>query len=247
MTSDAAAPPGYTSAGVPERSDCVELPLLPELPPEPSSGQSPRGASAAGRPSSTNENGKPEAGSDEAPPPDEPPAASAVAAQIAATTNASATTASRGRRWGVDVVALSMHHLFPCGSDPRNRVDIGEGCERRGKTLCESRRVLKIAIVADEYVVRDNAEELRYEILRGDEVVGGISYRLAPGVIVLVHTDVAPSEEGHGVGSRLVSGALEDIRTRGLRVAPVCPFVTAYLRRHPEQRDLVTGDPATPD
>lgn len=107
--------------------------------------------------------------------------------------------------------------------------------------------MLKIAVVADEYVVRDDPEDLRYEILRGDELLGGISYRLAPGVIVLVHTEVAPSEEGHGVGGRLIAGALADIRTRGLRVAPVCPFVAAYLRRHPEQRDLVTGDPATPD
>jgi predicted GNAT family acetyltransferase len=107
--------------------------------------------------------------------------------------------------------------------------------------------VLKIELMADEYVVRDEPEELRYEILRGDDVLGGISYRLAPGVIVLVHTEVAPSEEGHGVASRLIADALADIRSRGLRVAPVCPFVTAYLRRHPEQRDLVTGDPATPE
>ena len=95
-----------------------------------------------------------------------------------------------------------------------------------------------------EYVVRDNPEELRYEILRGDELVGEIRYRIEPGAIVLVHTDVAPSAEGQGIGSRLVAGALDDIRSRGLRVVPVCPFVTAYLRRHPEQRDLVVPDPA---
>lgn len=98
-----------------------------------------------------------------------------------------------------------------------------------------------------DYVVRDNPEERRYEILRDGEVVGGILYRAAPGVIVLVHTEVAPTEEGQGVGSRLVRGALDDIRSRGLRVAPVCPFVAAYLRRHPEQRDLVVRDPATPE
>jgi predicted GNAT family acetyltransferase len=97
------------------------------------------------------------------------------------------------------------------------------------------------------YVLRDNPEELRYEILRDGEVVGGIWYRTAPGVIVLVHTEVAPSEEGQGVRSRLVRGALDDIRSRGLRVAPVCPFVADYLRRHPEQRDLVVRDPATPE
>ena len=101
--------------------------------------------------------------------------------------------------------------------------------------------------MTDDYVVRDNPEELRYEILRDGEVVGVIWYRTAPGVIVLVHTEVAPTEEGQGVGSRLVSGALDDIRARGLRVAPVCPFVAAYLRSHPERRDLVVRDPATPE
>jgi uncharacterized protein len=95
-----------------------------------------------------------------------------------------------------------------------------------------------------EYVVRDNPEELRYEIVRGGELLGEIRYRTEPGAIVLVHTDVAPSAEGHGVGTRLIEGALEDIRSRGLRVVPVCPFVRAYLRRHPEQRDLVVRDPA---
>jgi predicted GNAT family acetyltransferase len=41
------------------------------------------------------------------------------------------------------------------------------------------------------------------------------------------------------VHARLVAGALEDIRGRGLSLVPVCPFVRAYLRRHPEQADLV--------
>ena len=92
-------------------------------------------------------------------------------------------------------------------------------------------------------VVRDNPEELRYELVRDGEVIGVILYRATPGVIALVHTDVEPAFEGEGVGSRLVAGALDDIRARGLRLVPVCPFVAAYLRRHPEQRDLVVRDP----
>lgn len=98
-----------------------------------------------------------------------------------------------------------------------------------------------------DYVVRDNPKELRYELLQDEELVGGIWYRTTPGVIALVHTEIEPLAEGRGLGSRLVSGALDDIRARGLRVAPVCPFVTAYLRRHPEQRDLVVRDPAIPE
>ena len=95
--------------------------------------------------------------------------------------------------------------------------------------------------------VRDNPAELRYEALRGDRLLGEIRYRTEPGLVVLVHTDVASSAEGSGLGSELVAGALDDIRSRGLRVVPLCPFVAAYIRRHPEYASLVAPDPAIPD
>jgi predicted GNAT family acetyltransferase len=54
-----------------------------------------------------------------------------------------------------------------------------------------------------------------------------------------VHTDVEPAYEGHGVGAELVKGALEDLRARGKKVRPFCPYVRAYIERHDEYRDLV--------
>jgi len=98
-----------------------------------------------------------------------------------------------------------------------------------------------------DVTVRDNPAELRYEAREGDRLLGEIRYRTEPGLVVLVHTDVASSAEGSGVGSALVAGALDDIRSRGLRVVPLCPFVAAHIRRHPEYDTLVTLDPATPD
>ena len=98
-----------------------------------------------------------------------------------------------------------------------------------------------------DLVVRDNPEELRYEALRDGELVGIVRYRIEPGVVVLVHTEVDEAVEGTGVGSQLVRGALDDLRARGLELVPVCPFVAAYLRRHPEDADLVGVDPATPE
>ena len=73
----------------------------------------------------------------------------------------------------------------------------------------------------------------------GSEVAGFIAYRRGEGVLTLVHTDVDPRWEGKGVGSELVRGALDDLRARGLKVRPLCPFVAAYIRRHPEYNDLV--------
>ncbi len=90
-----------------------------------------------------------------------------------------------------------------------------------------------------ELVVADNAEQERYEAHLGSELVGFITYRLHPERMTLIHTEVAQALEGRGIASQLVAGALDDIRRRGLTIVPICPFVRAYLLRHPEDADLV--------
>jgi predicted GNAT family acetyltransferase len=91
-----------------------------------------------------------------------------------------------------------------------------------------------------QVVVRDNSDALRYELLLDRRVVGELLYRLRPnGRISLVHTEVLPSYEGRGLAGRLVAGALDDARARGLQVVPICPYVQAYVRRHPEYEDIL--------
>jgi uncharacterized protein len=88
--------------------------------------------------------------------------------------------------------------------------------------------------------VVDNPELQRFEARVDGVVAGEIVYREgADGRLVLLHTEVDEGLEGHGVGGRLVAGALEDVRRRGLTIVPLCPFVRAYLARHPEYADLV--------
>jgi hypothetical protein len=65
--------------------------------------------------------------------------------------------------------------------------------------------------------------------------------------VALVHTEVDPAHEGRGLAGELVEGALRDLHERGLRVIPVCPYVRAWIRDHPEQAALVVADPAIPD
>jgi uncharacterized protein len=98
-----------------------------------------------------------------------------------------------------------------------------------------------------ELRVVDNPAELRYELRVGEIRAGFIAYRLEPGVVVLVHTDVDPAYSGRGLGTKLIRGALDDIRSRSLKLVPLCPFVAAFIRRHPEYADLVVPDPATSD
>ena len=88
--------------------------------------------------------------------------------------------------------------------------------------------------------VRDDPQELRYELLDDSGVmIGEIRYVLEPGAVALVHTEVDPEFQGHGLADELVQGAVNDLRERGLKMIPVCPYVRAWLRRHPEQADLV--------
>ena len=97
------------------------------------------------------------------------------------------------------------------------------------------------ADVAERLRVEDNPAESRYEALLDGRVVGVSEYELEGDRIVFVHTEVDPSAEGLGIGSRLVAGALDDVRRRGLRLVVECPFIAAWLRRHRDYADLLAG------
>jgi uncharacterized protein len=92
--------------------------------------------------------------------------------------------------------------------------------------------------------VVDNPQASRYELWLGATRAGVIKYRSRPGAVLLVHTEVDPAFEGRGLGAKLVAGALDDVRRRGLRIVPLCPFVRSYLERHPEDADLIAPRPA---
>jgi predicted GNAT family acetyltransferase len=95
--------------------------------------------------------------------------------------------------------------------------------------------------------VIDNPKEQRYELWVGATRAGFIEYRSEPGTILLVHTEIEPAFEGQGLGARLVAGALDDLRARGLTLVALCPFVRAYLCHHREYADLVARGPAAPE
>jgi predicted GNAT family acetyltransferase len=86
--------------------------------------------------------------------------------------------------------------------------------------------------------VRDNPAEHRFE-LEAEGHIAAAYYKLAPGVITFVHTEVPPALGGRGIGSRLAQGALTNARSRGLKVVAKCPFIGAYIGKHPEWQDLI--------
>lgn len=89
--------------------------------------------------------------------------------------------------------------------------------------------------------IENNESTHRWEARVGDHVAYS-SYRLNGEFIHFLKTKVPPALEGQGVAGRLAKAGLEDARARHLWVVPICRYVTAYIRRHPEYRDLVYTD-----
>ena len=86
--------------------------------------------------------------------------------------------------------------------------------------------------------VQDNEVKHRFEMIV-DGHTALAAYRLKPGVITFAHTEVPKELGGRGIGARLAKGALDQARARGLKVVPLCPFIKAYIEKHPEYQDLV--------
>jgi hypothetical protein len=89
-----------------------------------------------------------------------------------------------------------------------------------------------------ESLVTNNAAASQFE-LSMDGKIAVLQYKMRPGRIVLLHTEVPEELEGHGIGGQLARAGLEYAREHGLQAAPLCPFVAAYIKRHPEYVDLV--------
>jgi hypothetical protein len=89
--------------------------------------------------------------------------------------------------------------------------------------------------------VHDNPDKKRYEAVVDGALAGFAAYRLHPGAIAFVHTEIEDEFESQGIGSTLVREALEDVRRRGLTVLPFCPFVRSFIAGHREFVDLVSA------
>ena len=87
--------------------------------------------------------------------------------------------------------------------------------------------------------VKNNKALQRYE-LNVDGSVAFANYRLAPGVVTITHTETPAALRGRGIASKLIKGALEQIRAERLKVVAGCGFVVDYLAKHPEFSDLET-------
>jgi predicted GNAT family acetyltransferase len=85
----------------------------------------------------------------------------------------------------------------------------------------------------DNNPVTHNEATGQFEIALGDEKAV-LQYRRTQNRITLVHTEVPQASRGRGLGNQLIRAALDFAHFNQLKVVPVCPFVKAYLQKHPE-------------
>ena len=88
--------------------------------------------------------------------------------------------------------------------------------------------------------IRNNTHHRRFEA-ETDGKLSIVEYRRVDDeTLALTHTEVDPSLEGRGIGSTLVEGVLEYMEQNNLKIVPLCPFVSAYLKRHPDWNRVVS-------
>jgi predicted GNAT family acetyltransferase len=92
--------------------------------------------------------------------------------------------------------------------------------------------------MSNEIEVVHNVAAQRFEA-RVDGQLAVADYRLADGVMAMVHTEVPVALEGRGIASRLVQAAFDHAQAQGLKIRPLCSYVAVWARRHPERANLL--------
>lgn len=94
------------------------------------------------------------------------------------------------------------------------------------------------ATPATSPTITHRPEASRFEAVF-DEGLAVCAYRRQGDLLLVTHTEVPPRLEGRGIAAALVKATLDWARAEGLRVRPLCSYVAAYMRRHPQAQDLL--------
>jgi uncharacterized protein len=85
--------------------------------------------------------------------------------------------------------------------------------------------------------VVDNRAAGRFELTEQGQTAFA-DYSRRGGVLVIPHVESPMALRGQGTAGRLMAGIVAHARAEGARIAPLCPYAAAWLRRHPEHADL---------
>lgn len=87
----------------------------------------------------------------------------------------------------------------------------------------------------------NNPDEKRFEAELEPGKFAIVEYMMAGKNIIFSHTEVPIGYEGQGIASKMSKHALDYAKDNGLKVQALCPYVAAYVRRHPEYQSITWG------
>lgn len=97
--------------------------------------------------------------------------------------------------------------------------------------------------MTEPILVAHDVEHHRFTITVGGEAAGMTEYqKAADHLLAITHTKIEAGFEGRGLASQLISQTLDDLRRQQLSVLPFCPFVKAFIAKHPDYLDLVPAE-----
>jgi len=88
--------------------------------------------------------------------------------------------------------------------------------------------------------VMHSSTQKRFEMQIGDQIAM-VKYILGSSEIIFTHTEVPEAVEGQGVAGKIAKAAVEYAQAQGLRIRPMCPYMAAWIKRHPEYHSITAG------
>jgi len=74
-----------------------------------------------------------------------------------------------------------------------------------------------------------------FYILDGNESIAEMAIRVSGNDLTVYHTEVKPAYEGKGYAKELLKKMVAHARNNNLKVIPLCPYVHAQFKRHPDE------------
>jgi predicted GNAT family acetyltransferase len=90
-----------------------------------------------------------------------------------------------------------------------------------------------------DHIVRDNPKRQRYELIVDERIVSIADYSIDGTTLVVPHVETDPAMRGQGMADRLMRGMLDDLRSGGRTISPLCPFAASFIQERPADHDLI--------
>ncbi len=97
-----------------------------------------------------------------------------------------------------------------------------------------------MTIDPNQLEVKHNPEEKRFKVVLEDKIAM-VEYMMGGNNIVFTHTEVPSEFEGMGIANKMAHVALQYAKTEGYKIQALCPFIAAYVRKHPEYHSITWG------